>query len=86
MLWTKIHKLLKENDQIPSLDDVWDAAQLAWSDISSVDIEVLFRTLHVRMEQVIQCNGRNDMAIPHSGVREQVEIEDFALKNTSIAL
>ena len=85
ILWTKIHKLLKENDQIPSLDDVWDAAQLAWSNISSVDIEVLFRTLHVRMEQVIECNGRNDMAIPHSGVREQVEIEDFVLKNTSIA-
>lgn len=70
---------------VPSLDDVWDAAQLAWDNITSVDIEVLFRTLHVRMEQVIQCNGRNDMTIPHSGVREQVEKEDFELKNTSIA-
>ena len=28
-LWTKIHKILKEYDSILSVDDIWDAAQIA---------------------------------------------------------
>ena len=48
-LWTKIHKILKKVDYIPSVDDVWDAAKVAWGNITPVDIEVIFRTLTARM-------------------------------------
>ena len=64
-LWTKIHKILEEYNYIPSLDDIWDAAQIAWDRVTPVDIETLFQTLHARMEQVIKFDGRNDMPIPH---------------------
>ena len=84
-LWTKTHKILKNRDDIPSLDDVWEAVKMAWSDISPVDIEVLFRTLHLRMKQVIDCNGRNDMSIPHDGIREHVQLEDTELKNQNFS-
>ena len=80
--WTKIHKILKEFDHIPSLDDVWNAAQIAWENVTPVDIEILYRTLRARMEQVVQCNGRNDMPIPHGGIRLQVEREDDILKKS----
>ena len=80
--WSKIHKILKEFDHIPSLDDVWNAAQIAWENVTPVDIEILYRTLRARMEQVVQCNGRNDMPIPHGGIRLQVEREDDILKKS----
>ena len=32
------------------------------------------------MKQVIEFNGRNDMNIPHEGIRETVEEEDRILK------
>ena len=79
-LWNKIHKILKNYGHVPALDDVWDAAKMAWEDISAVEIEVLFRTLEARMRQVIECNGRNDMPIPHGGIKEEVEAEDEMLK------
>ena len=81
-LWTKIHKILKGSENVPSLDDVWEAAKAAWESITSVDIEVLFQTLHTRMEQVVECDGRNDMEIPHTGIRQRVEEEDTRLKNS----
>ena len=40
----KIHKILKYHDFVPIVDDVWEAAKVAWSNITPVDIEVLFRT------------------------------------------
>ena len=80
-LWTKIHKILKDSKMIPSVDDVWEAAKVAWESITPVDIEILFQTLHLRMEQVIQSNGRNDMPLPHDGIRQRVEAEDSRLKN-----
>ena len=84
--WTKIHKILKENDLIPSVDDIWHAAQIAWDTVTPVEIEILFRTLRARMEQVVQFHGRNDMPIPHGGIRERVKTEDIILKNSSIPL
>ena len=80
-VYGKVHKILKENDNVPSLDDVWVTAKKAWGSITPVDIEVLFRTLYKRMEQVIECNGRNDMPIPHDGIRENVKAEDERLKS-----
>ena len=79
-LWTKIHKILKKFDHIPSLDDVWNAAQIAWEMVTPVDIEILYRTLNARMKQVVEFNGRNDMPIPNGGIRLQVEKEDYILK------
>ena len=83
-LWTKIHKILKKVDYIPSVDDVWDAAKVAWGNITPVDIEVLFRTLNARMKQVIDCNGRNDMPIPNDGIRLSVQEEDNELRKLKI--
>ena len=48
-LWTKIHKVFNGSEKIPSVDDVWEAAKVAWESITSVDIEILFKTLHLRM-------------------------------------
>ena len=76
----KFIKFWKKNDNVPSLEDVWIAAQSAWETITAIDIEVLFRTLHARMQQVIEFDGRNDMPIPHGGIREIVEAEDKRLK------
>ena len=84
-LWTKIHKILKGSENIPSVDDVWEAAKVAWESITSVDIVILFQTLHARMEQVVECNGRNDMEIPHDGIRQRVEAEDSRLKLSTIS-
>ena len=84
--WTKIHKILKKNDFVPSLDDIWDAANLAWESITAIEIEVLFRTLEARMMQVIEFNGRNDINIPHEGIREAVEAEDTRLKMLGIVI
>ena len=84
MFWIKIHKVLKNYDFVPSLDDIWDAANLAWGSITPIDIEILFRTLEARMKQVIEFNGRNDMEIPHDGIREKVEVEDRRLKMIKI--
>ena len=78
--WIKNHKILKKNDFVPSLDDIWDAANLVWESITPIEIEVLFRTLEARMKQVIEFNGRNDMNIPHEGIRGTVEEEDRRLK------
>ena len=83
--WTKIHKILKKNDFVPSLDDIQDAANLAWESITPIEIEVLFRTLEARMKQVIEFKGRNDMNIPHEGIRETVEEEDRKLKMLKVA-
>ena len=83
--WTKIHKILKTKDNVPTVDDVWDAAKVAWDNITPVDIEVLFRTLKSRMKQVIECNGRNDMTIPHNDIRETVQAEDNELRNMNVA-
>ena len=85
-LWIKIHKILKNNDQTPTVDDAWEAAEAAWESIPSLDIEILFRTLDSRMKQVIECNGRNDMPIPHGRIRGKVLVEDNALKNMDISL
>ena len=84
-LWTKTHKILAMLDRIPSLDNVWEAVNVAWNDITPVDIEVLFRTLHLRMKQVIECEGRNDMSIPHVGIRERVQLEDIELKKSELS-
>ena len=85
-LWIKVHKILKTYDETPTVDDAWRAAQAAWETISSVDIEHIFCTLDARMMQVIQCNGRNDMPIPHGRIRQKVEAEDHALKIMDISL
>ena len=79
-LWNKIHKILKKYDNVPSLDDVWEAAKIAWESISAVEIDIILRTLHKRMKQVIEFNGRNDMPIPHEGIKEKVEADDKILK------
>ena len=84
-LWIKVHKILKNYDRVPTVDDAWEAAQAAWESVSSIDIEILFRTLDARMKQVIECNGRNDMPIPHGRIRENVESEDKKLKNMKIS-
>ena len=84
-LWTKVHKILKEYDHIPSLNEIWDAAQIAWERVTPVEIETLFQTLYSRMEQVIKFDGRNDMPIPHGGIRERVEAEDKILRNSFLA-
>ena len=84
-LWTKIHKILKSSEKIPSVDDVWEAAKVAWESITPVDIEILFETLHLRMKQVVQSDGRNDMPIPHDGIRQRVEAENYRLQNLKIS-
>ena len=84
-LWIKVHKILKNSDNTPTVDDAWHAAQAAWESIPSLDIEILFRTLDERMKQVIECNGRNDMPIPHGHIREMVEAEDNALKKMKLS-
>ena len=71
---------------MPSLDDIWDAANLAWESITPIEIEVLFRTLEARMRQVIEFKGRNDMEIPHEGIRETVEAEDKRLKMLPVVI
>ena len=78
--WIMIHKILKNYEHVPTVDDVWEAAQVAWKSVSPVDIEILFRTLYSRMEHVIECNGRNDMPILHGQIRKSVEAEDKELK------
>ena len=65
---------------MPTPDDVWEAAQVVWKSVSPIDIEIIFRTLYSRMEQVIECNGRNDMSILHGQIRKNVEAEDKELK------
>ena len=84
--WIKIHKILKENDLIPSVDDIWDAALIAWDSVTPVKIEILFQTLRARMEQVVKFDGRNDMPIPHTGIRERVKAEEKFFKDSSIPL
>ena len=85
MLWIKVHKILKNKDHLPTVDDVWEAAQVAWKSVSPVDIEILFRTLYSRMEQVIECNGLNDMPIPHGQIRKSVEAEDKELEKNDFS-
>ena len=85
MLWIKVHKILKNKDHLPTVDDVWEAAQVAWKSVSPVDIEILFRTLYSRIKQVIECNGRNDMPIPHGQIRKSVEAEDKELKKNDFS-
>ena len=77
---------MKKKDFVPSLDDIWDAANLAWESITAIEIEVIFRTLEARMKQVIEFNGRNDINIPHEGIREAVEAEDTRLKMLGIVI
>ena len=79
--WTKIHKLLPKSGKIPSLDELWEVCQQAWELITPVEIEILFQTQKARMRQVVECNGRNDMPMPHEGIRERVLAEDALLKN-----
>ena len=80
-LWIGVHKYLKDYDHTPTVEDVWEAAQAVWKSIPSLDIEILFRTLDARMKQVIECNGRNEMPIPHGRIRQMAEAEDNELKN-----
>ena len=61
--------------------DVCESTKFAWESITSLDIEMLFQTLYLRMEQIVECNGRNDMPIHHNGVRQHVHTEDPRLKN-----
>ena len=63
-------------------DELWEVCQQAWELITPVEIEILFQTQKARMRQVVECNGRNDMPIPHEGIRERVLAEDALLKNT----
>ena len=50
-----------------------------------MDIEILFQTSHLRMEQVVECNSRNDMPIPHDGIRKRVQEEDAQLRKSQIS-
>ena len=80
-LWTKINNILRKTERVTTLDEIWDAAKVAWETITPVEIEVLFQRLYARMRQVIEFEGRNDMDIPHEGIRERVEAEDVHLKS-----
>ena len=79
--WTKTNRILRKNHKMASLDEIWEAAKSAWDSITSLEIEILFQTWRARMRQVIECEGRNDMDIPHEGIRERVEAEDILLKS-----
>ena len=63
--------------------DVWESAKFAWECIISVNNEILFQTLYLRMEQIVECNGRNDMPINRNSIRQHVHTEDSRLKNIS---
>ena len=79
-IWTKTNRILCKKDKIATLDEIWEATKAAWNMITPVEIETLFQTWHARMRQVIEFEGRNDMDIPHEGIRERVEAEDIHLK------
>ena len=78
-LRTKIHKVFTGSEKIPSVDDAW-LQSLLWESITSVNIEVLFKTIHLRKQQVAGCNRRSDMPIPHGGIRQLVQAGDSRLK------
>ena len=63
------------------MDEIWEAAKAAWDTITPVEIEILFETLRARMKQVVEFDGRNDMDIPHGGIKDRVEAEDKRLKS-----
>ena len=63
------------------MDEIWEAAKAAWDTITPVEIEILFETLRARMKQVVEFDGRNDMDIPHGGIKDRVEAEDKYLKS-----
>ena len=79
--WTKINNILRKRERIATLDEIWEAAKAAWDKITPVEIEILFETLRARMRQVIEFDGRNDMDIPHEGIKDRVEAEDKRLKS-----
>ena len=80
------NRILNEFDHIPSLNNIWDAAQIAGDRVTPIDMDTFFRNLYPRMEQVIKFNGRNHMKIPQDGIRERVETEDKIKKKTILIL
>ena len=78
--WTRIDHILKKRKRVASLDQIWEAAKAAWDTITPVEIEILFETLRARMRQIVEFDGRNDMNIPHEGIKDRIEAEDKRLK------
>ena len=63
------------------MDEIWEGVKADWETVTPVVIEILFQTWHARMRQVVKFNGRNDLDMPHEGIRDRVETEDKRLKN-----